>query len=891
MKVVHPGLARARVERLARRIENPRKSGLRAAIVHTARQNSKERNFTFLDKLNTKLLQFEQVAMTIPDERIEIGLVQEKPCWAIYMYDGFSMTDHHVCDVSDKNNPKGVLEVNTKPDDGQLTRRMLDAIEDDIIRWITKWQSKHPYKIFACGIGITDPDLSMLSAGVTPTSAMNDELFESNIQVKSSSSYTHFPKANIRIPLTTNNNKRIVLTSRLPARLWLDLDTLPILCCIHAHELSERACSAARKCACFFGHELLPKINIGKFNEVEVDADGWIHMNDLIDFRSQLSCDGKWQYLLNMAQKTRNRNLKLAFISSTAQGGGVALMRHAIIRLFRLLHIDAHWYVTRPSPAVFDITKRKIHNVLQDVTSLLVRNGIGAQFDAVNVKGRNEESDNEDPAAANSIKDVCLKEEDESILQGWWKDNVERYWEKGVFRNMDVIVIDDPQPCGLIPIIREINASCKIIYRSHIHLRTDLIDTPGTSQNRVWEFLWKNISLAGKCFGFCYSGCEGECPLKYKQMSSPPNHADCVISHPVEAFVPASVRCNVFSMPASTCGHLDGLNKELRDLTYYQALFNRFCWEQIGRQVDFFRPYIVQICRFDPAKGIPDLIQIYARFRAKLNSEDKGDGHGHDILSIPQLIITGHGSVDDPDATLIFEQTMNMLESPEYDSIRQDILLARIPSSDQILNALMRGAIFATQMSISEGFEIKVTEAIIKGKPVIAYASGGIPLQIWHGVTGYLVETGNIELASKYFYILYQDRSLRERMSNSCKRLNCDDFFTATNALNWLVLSNALLDGILPSGVNSTHISPAHSPPKQHDASSSSFPPTQHSVPAEPRDDNPVDGLAKEVTDTYFADSGVDEAERYEMWKNENRSKYSGKLTSVKDLWNLYIDM
>ncbi|TPX42970.1 hypothetical protein SeMB42_g04915 [Synchytrium endobioticum] len=30
MKVVHPGVARARVERLARRIENSRKSGLRA---------------------------------------------------------------------------------------------------------------------------------------------------------------------------------------------------------------------------------------------------------------------------------------------------------------------------------------------------------------------------------------------------------------------------------------------------------------------------------------------------------------------------------------------------------------------------------------------------------------------------------------------------------------------------------------------------------------------------------------------------------------------------------------------------------------------------------------------------------------------------------------------
>ena len=48
---------------------------------------------------------------------------------------------------------------------------------------------------------------------------------------------------------------------------------------------------------------------------------------------------------------------------------------------------------------------------------------------------------------------------------------------------------------------------------------------------------------------------------------------DCIISHPVKAFVPASVKGHIFCMPAVTCGYLDGLNKDLRDLTYYQNLF------------------------------------------------------------------------------------------------------------------------------------------------------------------------------------------------------------------------------------------------------------------------------------------------------------------------------
>ena len=187
-------------------------------------------------------------------------------------------------------------------------------------------------------------------------------------------------------------------------------------------------------------------------------------MNDLSDFHAQLSSEEAWQFLLNMSHKTRNRKLKLAFISSTAQGGGVALMRHAIIRLFRLLHIDAHWYVTRPSPAVFDITKRKIHNVLQDVASLLVRTGLetGSNYDdsSSSTQGNSDSdpsgSDNNNHGSSRlqhekakliekDVNDVWLNDDDERILQDWWKDNAERYWERGVFRNMDVIVIDDPQ--------------------------------------------------------------------------------------------------------------------------------------------------------------------------------------------------------------------------------------------------------------------------------------------------------------------------------------------------------------------------------------------------------------------------------------------------------------
>lgn len=48
-------------------------------------------------------------------------------------------------------------------------------------------------------------------------------------------------------------------------------------------------------------------------------------------------------------------------------GGGVALMRHALIRLWRLVGLEVKWFVPEGHPAIFDITKRKMHNVLQGV--------------------------------------------------------------------------------------------------------------------------------------------------------------------------------------------------------------------------------------------------------------------------------------------------------------------------------------------------------------------------------------------------------------------------------------------------------------------------------------------------------------------------------------------
>jgi len=63
------------------------------------------------------------------------------------------------------------------------------------------------------------------------------------------------------------------------------------------------------------------------------------------------------------------------------------------------------------------------------------------------------------------------------------------------------------------------------------------------------------------------------------------------------------------------------------------------------------------------------------------------------------------------------------------------------PYSDKDINALQRIASVVFQKSIREGFGLTVSEAMWKAKAVVAGAAGGIPVQITHGVNGFLVNS------------------------------------------------------------------------------------------------------------------------------------------------------
>ncbi|KAJ5368974.1 uncharacterized protein N7496_008734 [Penicillium cataractarum] len=149
---------------------------------------------------------------------------------------------------------------------------------------------------------------------------------------------------------------------------------------------------------------------------------------------------------------------------------------------------------------------------------------------------------------------------------------------------------------------------------------------------------------------------------------------------------------------------------------------------------------------------------------------------------------------DDPDGFIIYDAALRYIaNSMPYLSTMISIM--RLGPSDQILNTLLSKAHIVLQLSSQEGFEVKVSEALHKGKPVIATRAGGIPLQIDHGTTGYLVDVGDTDSVAQYMLDLWTDDDLYDRMSANSSRHTCDEISTVGNALNWLFLSCKLSRG------------------------------------------------------------------------------------------------
>jgi len=75
---------------------------------------------------------------------------------------------------------------------------------------------------------------------------------------------------------------------------------------------------------------------------VEVDAAFHVKLTRLKDYERTVEAP-TWAAINKYANDLKKRRVKIAFFSATPQGGGVALMRHAMVRFAKVLGVDLRW--------------------------------------------------------------------------------------------------------------------------------------------------------------------------------------------------------------------------------------------------------------------------------------------------------------------------------------------------------------------------------------------------------------------------------------------------------------------------------------------------------------------------------------------------------------------
>jgi len=198
--------------------------------------------------------------------------------------------------------------------------------------------------------------------------------------------------------------------------------------------------------------------------------------------------------------------------------------------------------------------------------------------------------------------------------------------------------------------------------------------------------------------------------------------------------------------------------------------------EETARRLDIplDRPVVLQVSRFDRFKDPTGVIMAYRKVK-KYN----------DCV----LVLAGSPATDDPEGAAVLNEVR------QFASNDPDVRILLLPPfSDKDINALQRIAAVILQKSLKEGFGLTVTEGMWKGKPVIGGAAGGIPLQITHGVTGFLVHS--IEGTAFRIRQLLNNSDMAGRMGQQAREYVRRHFLITRQVRDYLAVWYALSEGM-----------------------------------------------------------------------------------------------
>lgn len=211
-------------------------------------------------------------------------------------------------------------------------------------------------------------------------------------------------------------------------------------------------------------------------------------------------------------------------------------------------------------------------------------------------------------------------------------------------------------------------------------------------------------------------------------------------------------------MIAPSIDPLSEKNKDLSEVVI-RSVLERF-------QIVSDKPLVTQVSRFDRLKDPLGVIDVYRQVKPYVDC---------------QLLLVGGSASDDPEGAAVLEEVRNRADGDA------DIHILELPPTSHLeINALQRASTIILQKSLKEGFGLTVSEALWKGKPVIAGSVGGIPLQITHKYSGILTHT--IEGAAYWLKQLLQSPEFAKKLGENGKEHVRDNFLLTRHLKDYLLL-------------------------------------------------------------------------------------------------------